>query len=239
MANFINIYSSITAYNADETKEYPNVSYLETEDEVKWQATEPIDQEHVVAKYNITDTSSATKVLNTTNNITKMIVDGVEQPSVTTGYTFSSTGTHKVKYKPNSSWNAGQTFAGVVSLTSVTIPSGVTGIDTSAFVGCTGLTSVTIPDTVTNIGLFSFSGCSSLTSVSIGSGVTAFSSSAFERCRALASFTVEATTPPTLGSSAFNYTNNTFIIYVPSASVNAYKTASGWSTYASRIQAIQ
>jgi hypothetical protein len=28
------------------------------------------------------------------------------------------------------------------------------------------------------------------------------------------------------------------IIYVPSASVDTYKAASGWSTYASRIQAI-
>jgi hypothetical protein len=40
-----------------------------------------------------------------------------------------------------------------------------------------------------------------------------------------------------LGNNAFYNTNNC-PIYVPSASVNAYKSASGWSTYASRIQAI-
>jgi len=44
--------------------------------------------------------------------------------------------------------------------------------------------------------------------------------------------------PPTLGSSTFDDTNNC-PIYVPSGSVNAYKSASGWSTYADRIQAIQ
>jgi hypothetical protein len=38
-------------------------------------------------------------------------------------------------------------------------------------------------------------------------------------------------------SSVFNYTNNC-PIYVPSASVETYKSASGWSGYASRIQAI-
>jgi len=37
--------------------------------------------------------------------------------------------------------------------------------------------------------------------------------------------------------SALENTNNC-PIYVPSASVNAYKTATNWSTYASRIQAI-
>lgn len=47
-----------------------------------------------------------------------------------------------------------------------------------------------------------------------------------------------ATTPPSLQSTAFNSTNSTFKIYVPSASVNAYKTATNWSSFASRIQAI-
>jgi hypothetical protein len=40
-----------------------------------------------------------------------------------------------------------------------------------------------------------------------------------------------------LGSSAFSITNNC-PIYVPSASVDTYKAASGWSTYASRIHEI-
>ena len=40
-------------------------------------------------------------------------------------------------------------------------------------------------------------------------------------------------TPPTLGANAFN--NTTCKIYVPDASVSAYKAATNWSTYASRI----
>lgn len=47
-----------------------------------------------------------------------------------------------------------------------------------------------------------------------------------------------ATTPPQLQNTAFNSTNSTFQIYVPSASVNTYKTATNWSSFASRIQAI-
>ena len=79
---------------------------------------------------------------------------------------------------------------------------------------------------------------SGLTSVIIGSGVTNIEQYAFENCSGLTSITCLATTPPTLVSyNAFSNTNNCNI-YVPSASVNAYKSASGWSTYASRIQAI-
>jgi len=67
--------------------------------------------------------------------------------------------------------------------------------------------------------------------------VTSIGNEAFDSCRSLTSVTVEATTPPTLSTDAFNSTNNC-PIYVPCDSVDTYKAASGWSTYASRIQAI-
>ena len=51
------------------------------------------------------------------------------------------------------------------SLTSVTIPKGVTSIGDFAFSGCSGLTNVIIPDSVTDIGGFAFSGCSSLSAI--------------------------------------------------------------------------
>lgn len=262
MANFINIYSSITEYNADETKQYPNVSYLETEDEVKWQATEPIDQEHVVAKYDVVDTTNPTSLLhrNGAANITKMYIDGVEQQSVVTGYTFSTTGTHTVKYKVNSSW--GPNFSNCATLTSITMPDSVSGINNYAFSNCSGLTkvhipsgatkigeyafqnckslsSITIPDNATSIGYAAFSRCSGLTSISIGSGATSISNYAFADCSSLTSITVTATTPPSMTDfMTLNNTNNC-PIYVPADSVNAYKTTYAWSNYASRIQAIQ
>ena len=51
------------------------------------------------------------------------------------------------------------------SLTSVTIPNGVTSIGDDAFDACTSLTSVTIPDSVTSIGVSAFGQMLSLTSV--------------------------------------------------------------------------
>jgi len=128
-------------------------------------------------------------------------------------------------------------FLGCSGLTSVTIPNSVNSIGNQAFADCSGLTSVTIPNSVTRIGSHAFNGCSAMTSVTIGNSITSISYAAFNNCTSLASFTVRATTPPTL-DIAFQFASNTFVIYVPAESVDAYKAASGWSTYASRIQAI-
>ena len=128
-------------------------------------------------------------------------------------------------------------FQRCTSLTSINIPSSVTTIGSYAFNRCTSLSSVTIPDSVTSIGFNAFSNCTSLTSVTIPSSVTSIDSYAFASCTGLTSITAEAVTPPTLESGAFDGTNNCSI-YVPAASVQAYKSASGWSDYASRIQAI-
>ena len=128
-------------------------------------------------------------------------------------------------------------FNSCSSLTSATIPDSVTSIGQLAFRNCSSLTSITIPDSVTSIGQMAFQSCSSLTSATIGTGVTSIGSLTFSVCNSLTSITVNATTPPTLGSSVFSSKNHP--IYVPSESLEAYKVADGWSQYASRIFAIE
>ena len=128
-------------------------------------------------------------------------------------------------------------FGNCTSLTSVTIPDSVTSMDSQVFSDCTGLTSVNIPTGVTSIGDEAFNSCSSLTSIVIPSGVTSIGRLAFGICSSLTNVTVNATVPPTLGDSVF-FGDYNFTIYVPAGSVETYKSASGWSDYASRIQAI-
>ena len=140
---------------------------------------------------------------------------------------------------PNGVTSIGQhAFKNCTSLTSVTIPNSVTSISNKTFYNCTSLTSVTIPSSVTSIEAEAFEGCNSLSSITIPNSVTSIGGYAFIYCSKLTSITVNATTPPTLGSNVFDNTNNC-PIYVPCISVDAYKAAAIWKTYATRIACIQ
>lgn len=138
-------------------------------------------------------------------------------------------------------------FQGCTSLVSVTLAETVRMISTGAFSGCTSLTNINLPNAVSGtLGDSAFKNCSSLTSITIPSGVTLIGNSAFQHCSSLTSVTCLATTPPTLRPFTNNGTNyyynfddtNNCPIYVPSESVDAYKRKTGWTKYASRIQAI-
>lgn len=123
---------------------------------------------------------------------------------------------------------------GGCGFTTIIIPNSVTSIGDSAFENCESLTSINIPNSVTSIGNTVFQNCGNLTSVTIGNGITSIGNTVFTNCSYLSSITCNSTTPPTLGFAALNGTNCP--IYVPSESVESYKTA--WGAYASRIQSI-
>ena len=129
-----------------------------------------------------------------------------------------------------------EAFNGCSILSSITIPNSVTSIGNNAFYYCTSLSSVSIGNSVTSIGNNAFYYCTSLTSIEIPNSVTSIDKYAFNYCKNLSSITVNASTPPTLGKNVFNASKCP--IYVPSGSVDVYKSATNWSTYASRIQAI-
>lgn len=116
-------------------------------------------------------------------------------------------------------------------------------IPNNCFKGCTSLKGnndkTTQLDIYGNVGDASFSGCTSLKKVWLSNNVTSIGTSAFNGCAILENVTINRTTPPTLGANAFDSTHSNLAIYVPSSSVDTYKATSGWSAYASKIQAIQ
>ena len=128
-------------------------------------------------------------------------------------------------------------FDGCTSLVSVYLGNGVTSIGINAFYKCTSLTSITIPNSVTSIDRGAFYYCQSLTEITIPGGVTSIDSWAFNWCSKLTSVYCKATTPPTLSSSSmFDYNAEGRKIYVPMESVDAYKSAEYWSSYADVIE---
>ena len=124
-----------------------------------------------------------------------------------------------------------------ISLSSLTISNNVTSIGQSTFNNCLSLSSIIIPDSVTSIGQQALNGCTSLSSLTISSSVTSIGQQAFNMCYNLYTLTILAETPPTLvNTNAFASLPTDCIIYVPYGKGDTYKSASGWSTWASQIQ---
>ena len=133
------------------------------------------------------------------------------------------------------------TFNYCYSLTNITIPDSVTSIGGNVFERCYNLTGVTIPDSVTSIGSSTFGYCYSFASITIPDSVTSIGSNAFQNCYSAAEYHLASTTPPTLSSTnAFTNIPADCIIYVPYSAdhsiLEAYKTASNWSSYASKMR---
>lgn len=170
LKNSINTYQTNTDYVNDLSKDFPNISYIQGTDELKWYKYDP---EHIVAVYNVTSTESATTLLYTSNGISYQVIDGVQQSSVQTTYTFDTLGEHIVKYKFNGTYINGQTtFYMCPNLVSVVIPETITSIEGAFFYSCSNLTNVVLPKTLTFIGDRVFEYCSKLTTISIPNGVT-------------------------------------------------------------------
>ena len=92
----------------------------------------------------------------------------------------------------------------------------VTAIGDLAFRNCSSLTAVTIPNSVTSIGDYAFYGCEGLTDV---------------YCHA-------EEVPSTGGYAFYNVNVSDATLYVPRASIEAYKTTSPWSGFGT-IKAIE
>ena len=128
-------------------------------------------------------------------------------------------------------------FAYMVALRKINIPAGIRTLPTGVFTNCFALEQVELNEGLETIKLNAFNGVRALQTLTIPSTVTSIVNNAFYSSYCLPSVTVLATTPPTLGSGAFN---NSSInkIYVPAESVEAYKSATNWADYASKIEAI-
>ena len=169
---------------------------------------------------------------------------------------------------PNSVTEIGPlAFENCQNLVTVNIPESVTSIGKSVFKGCISLQhfsgkyatqdglflinngtlisyalgapneTVTLPEGITEINGYAFWRGSNLTRITIPESVTYIGDRAFCLCSNLTSITILAYNPPVVSTSVFDSTNNC-PIYVPASSVETYKNAQGWSSYANRIQAI-
>ena len=132
------------------------------------------------------------------------------------------------------------TFNGCYSLLNINMPEDIKSIYSYAFYNCYSLLNIKIPNEVTSIESSAFGYCYSLLKITIPSKVTSIGNSVFYSDCNLKEIHLRPTTVPTCGTNVFYGISSDYIIYVPYSSdhsiLEAYKTASNWSAYASHMQ---
>lgn len=134
-------------------------------------------------------------------------------------------------------------FGNCVGITDIrnVLPSGITRITAEVFSRCNGLVNIIIPEGVTQVNGNAFSYCANVETITYPSTITSIGGQEGLSFTKFTEVIVNATTPPTLSHStnSMGAHSLTFPIYVPDASVNAYKNAGGnWANYSSRIKGI-
>ena len=148
---------------------------------------------------------------------------------------FMGTGINSLAIPESVNYIGVKAFSGCSNLVSINLPEKITTINGELFRWCVKLNAVVIPKGVTSINSFAFSKCSSLTTLVIPANVASLGYESFSYCSSLQSLVFESAVPPTGGQAMMK--NTTCPIYVPAASVDAYKTADDyWSGYANQIQ---
>jgi hypothetical protein len=105
-------------------------------------------------------------------------------------------------------------FCNATSLTSVTIPEGVTSIGTEAFKGCKAITELKLPESLTVIGDGTFEMCSNLTTVNVPDSVTAIGEAAFAYCEKITEINIPGGIT-TIEDSTFTHCSGLKIILLP------------------------
>lgn len=157
-------------------------------------------------------------------------------------------------------------FEGCTSLDSITFPANLTTIDDLAFKLCsfenenlvldnitfikegafnnTKLRSVVMPEIGSVGGAYSdgyttFGFCPNLEYLFFGKDIRDISPYILKRSNESVVMIVAATTPPAFIGDSFDYSGAPAAIYVPEASLEAYKTATNWSRYAAKLFSIE
>ena len=252
MGKFLKKFSTTSEYDTyinGNDKVLPNVSYCEDVGGVYYN---PIPETRLIAKYNVTNTTSNTQLLTNMNEVNSIIsemeIDGVMQSNVVKSYKFNTTGEHIIKYtlsNPTTIPSIYYTiqgypnyigiFDGCDTLTDIIIPNSVTTLADYAFRGCYGLINVTMGDNITSIGEECFRNCK-ITNIIIPSSVTNINGNAFSNT--LSSITCNAITAPTIKNYTFQFVSTNGTLYVPQGSTgydvwmgtgNYYLGKHGWT----------
>lgn len=233
MGKYIKLFKQHSQYETyinSEDAILPNVSYCEDRpEEVHFN---PFVESKVIATFNVSwiDPEYPTKILNNTDYVSSIEVDGITLPELVTNYPFETTGEHIVSVTLSDRTTFGDSFSSL-QIIGIVLPDTITSIGDNAFADC-NLTGITIPNSVTSIGDYAFDSCVGIKHLTIPESVVSIGAENPEWFY-LDDVTFLATTPTNVDSYFLDCCS---IIYVPSESVSVYKEE--WKNYEDRIYPI-
>lgn len=138
----------------------------------------------------------------------------------------------------NLSFSGGMECFSRTPITSITFPQSISAAPSHVLYNCSALTNVVFNGTLERLGDAAFGNCIALRNYVIPSSVTFIGESCFAGIPNIGSITLLRTTPAPLddNTTSLGYITETFPIYVPAGSIEAYKAE--YLNYAPRIQAI-
>lgn len=129
-----------------------------------------------------------------------------------------------------------QTFNACNILNNIIFPKSILSLSNLVMQNCYSLSNFSYSNYITSFGAQALQGCITIKKIIILNSVTSIGANSFNGCSGVLIYLIFAVSPPSLADvSAFSGINPICKIYVPDASVNAYKTATNWVAYANYI----
>lgn len=122
-------------------------------------------------------------------------------------------------------------FWNSIKLKSATLSSSVTEIPYGMFSGCHDLYNVVIPSSVIRIGERAFEQCLKLTFVALPPSLTPIDEDAFKNCETLTTIESYPNVQPAIGRNAFYRVSEDAVVYVPAGTLEQYHSAEGWTGF--------
>lgn len=174
----------------------------------------------IIAIFDIPQDDYWTNIYYTTENLSKVEIDGVVQPSITKGSKhFDTKGKHIVKYTlTDPTYIPSYLFEYCDRVTRIILPDSITQISGySCFSGASNLVQLNIPANVTTMNSGNFSGCTNLrvTVYSSSIGDYWFSSSPIKEI-------IITDNVKSIGKSSMSYCQNLTSVNIPSCTIDDY-----------------
>ena len=118
-------------------------------------------------------------------------------------------------------------FADCKRIKSIRMLDGIVTIQDRAFENCTSMEIIDIPGTTLSIGDYAFNGCTSLKEITIPKNVTKLGSQMLGSCKSYITIYCEGTEPPLLEGGLGTLSLDILKVYVPTLSVDKYKSVWG------------